>query len=104
MRTRRIIAVALLAALPGPAAGQGSPESPGEPSAPESPWRLILRDQIKHEKNCDLNEVIAFQEVPLGDEVGLDGRVSCVDGREFNFTRKRKHQKFTIELCEPAVC
>jgi hypothetical protein len=70
----------------------------------EGPWRLVLKEQLKHEKACSLNAIIAYQEVPLGDDVGLDGRASCFDGREFNFTRKRKHQKFSIELCQPTVC
>jgi hypothetical protein len=70
----------------------------------EPPWRLVLKDQLSSERGCHLNEVLAYQEIPLGDDVGVDGRVSCFDGREFNFTRRRRHQKFTIELCAPAVC
>ncbi len=76
-----------------------------DPLAPnEGPWRIILKDQLRSEKACDLNEVLAYQEVPLGNDVGIDGRVSCFDGREFNFTRKGKHQKFSIQICAPAVC
>jgi hypothetical protein len=70
----------------------------------EGPWRIILKEQLKNDKGCDLNEVITFQEVPLGDNVSLDGRISCIDGREFNFTRMRSHQKFSLEQCEPTVC
>lgn len=103
MRSRHIAFLVLSAALASPAAGQ-DPSDPATPPASESPWRIILKDQIKNEKNCDLNEVLTFQEIPIGDDVGLDGRVSCIDGREFNITRKRSHQKFTIELCEPTVC
>lgn len=103
MRTRHFAILALSAALAAPAVGQGT-SGQDDPPANESPWRIILKDQLLHEKNCGLNEVLTFQEVPLGDDSGLDGRVSCIDGREFNFTRKRKHQKFTIELCEPTVC
>lgn len=76
-----------------------------DPLAPnEGPWRIVLKDQLKSEKACDLNEVLAYQEVPLGNDTGVDGRVSCFDGREFNFTRKGKHQKFSIEVCSPSVC
>jgi hypothetical protein len=76
-----------------------------DPLAPnEGPWRVILREQLKSEKACDLNEVLAYQEIPLGNDVGVDGRISCFDGREFNFTRRGKHQKFSIEICAPAVC
>lgn len=70
----------------------------------EGPWRLILKDQLKQEKGCDLNEVLTYQEIPLGDDVGVQGRVSCLDNRQFDFSRNRKHQKFRIELCEPTVC
>lgn len=70
----------------------------------EGHWRLLLSTQLKDEKGCDLNEVLLYQEVPLGDDVGLDGRISCADGREFTFTRKRKDQKFSFELCAPTVC
>lgn len=75
-----------------------------DPDMQEGPWRLVLKDQIKREKACDLNEVLLYEELPLGDDVGIKGRVSCLDGREFDFARNRKHQKFRIELCEPAVC
>lgn len=67
-------------------------------------WRAILKAQLKTEAACDLNEVLAYQEIPLGDDRGVDGRISCFDGREFNFSRKGATQKFTIELCAAAVC
>ena len=69
-----------------------------------SPWRIILENQLRAEKACELNEVLTYQEIPLGNDVGVDGRISCRDGREFNFSRKAKHQKFSIEICAPAVC
>jgi hypothetical protein len=70
----------------------------------EGPWRLVLKDQLKHEKGCDLKEVLLYEEIPLGEDVGVQGKVSCLDNREFDFSRARKHQKFRIELCEPTVC
>lgn len=76
----------------------------GPPSPTEGPWRLVLKSQLKQEKGCDLNEVLIYQEIPLGDDVGVQGRVSCLDNREFDFSRTRKHHKFRIELCEPTVC
>ncbi len=75
-----------------------------EEPANDGAWRILLRQQLKAEKNCDLNEVLMYHELPLGDALALDGRTSCVDGREFNFSRKRPHQKFDIQLCQPAVC
>jgi hypothetical protein len=97
MRIRHAALALVCAALAAPAAAD-------DPPGAESPWRIVLEGQLKKEKGCDLNEVMSFQEVPIGDDVGLDGRVSCFDGREFTFTRKKKHQKFTIEICEPSVC
>lgn len=91
-----------LVALLGFAAAASAQEDIPLPS--EGPWRLILKTQLAAEKNCDLNEVLVYREIPLGDETAIEGRVSCIDGREFDFNRKRKHQKFTIELCEPTVC
>lgn len=70
----------------------------------EGPWRIVLKNQLKAEQSCELNEVLGYQEVPLGGDVGLDGRATCIDGREFNFTRKSKDQKFSLDLCKPAVC
>jgi hypothetical protein len=70
----------------------------------DSSMRILLGQQLKAEKNCDFREVLTYHELPLGDEVAVDGRASCLDGREYNFSRKRPHQKFDIELCEPTVC
>ncbi|HRN87767.1 hypothetical protein [Hyphomicrobium sp.] len=74
------------------------------PAQSDGPWRIILQDQLKKEKGCDLKEVLMYQEIPLGDEIMIEGRVSCIDDRAFDFTRSRKHQKFRFELCEPVVC
>lgn len=101
MRTIRYAAVLSILLAHAPVAAWAD-DDPLQPS--EGPWRIILKNQLKSEKACDLNEVLAYQEVPLGNDVGVDGRVSCFDGREFNFTRKSKHQKFSIEICAPAVC
>lgn len=66
--------------------------------------RIVLSQQLKAEKNCDFKAIVTYHELPLGGEIALDGRASCIDGREYNFSRKRPHQKFDIELCEPTVC
>ncbi|MDQ8700666.1 hypothetical protein [Hyphomicrobium sp. LHD-15] len=91
-----ILAVALSAV---PVSAQDGPVTPEE-----GPWRLVLKAQLKQEKGCDLNEVLMYQEIPLGDDVGVQGKVSCHDNRQFDFSRNRKHQKFRIELCQPTVC
>ena len=93
-------ALTLVAAL---AAGAAVAEEDVAPPN-EAHWRVVLKDQLKAEKACDLHEVITFQEIPLGNTVGLDGRISCIDGREFNFARKGDQPKFSLEACAPAVC
>lgn len=83
----------------------GAPQAADDPSEHNAEhWRAVLKAQLKTEMTCDLNEVLAYQEIPLGDEKGVDGRISCFDGREFNFSRKTVTQKFRLELCAAAVC
>ncbi|PPD27247.1 MAG: hypothetical protein CTY20_13100 [Hyphomicrobium sp.] len=73
-------------------------------ATPETPWTPILRQSLVSEKNCALTEILYFRELKLGDDLALEGRVRCVDGREFEFTRPRPHVKFSFALCQPAVC
>ena len=89
-------AIALTLALPA-VAGAETGEGDGR-------WRILLQQQLKAEKGCDLNEILKYNEIQLGDDTAIDGRSSCIDGREFDFSRKRPHQKFDIKLCEPTVC
>jgi hypothetical protein len=90
--------LAVVLAVP-PCAAADDPLLPNE-----AHWRLVLQRQLKADQGCSLNEVLTVQEVPLGDDVGQDGRISCFDGREFTFTRKGKQQPFKIEACTPTVC
>jgi hypothetical protein len=80
--------------------------APGAHAAEEAPdpWRVLLQQQLRAVKSCDLMEVLTYSELDLGDHKVLEGRISCIDGREFTFTRPRPHQKFEFELCEPTVC
>jgi len=95
-RNAAIASILIGLAMPAHAQGPLIPE--------EGPWRIVLAQQLKAEKECALNEVLTFQEIPLGDGLGQDGRVSCFDGREFTFSRQRAHQPFAIRACEPTVC
>jgi hypothetical protein len=90
---RVLIAAAALAAASEPAGAEF-----------DNSMRILLGQQLKAEKNCDLKDVLTYHELPLGGEMALDGRASCHDGREYDFSRKRPHQKFDIQLCEPTVC
>ena len=70
----------------------------------EENWTPALRMVLSKEQRCDMAKVLWVREVPLGNTVGLEGRVSCYDGREFDFTRARPHMKFDVRLCLPVVC
>jgi hypothetical protein len=72
--------------------------------ANEAPWRYVLQQQLKADQGCTLNEVLTVQEVPLGDDIGLDGRISCFDGRQFTFSRNGKQSVFKFLVCAPAAC
>lgn len=67
-------------------------------------WEVLLKAQLQEQQRCDLERVISMREVPLGSSVGIEGRIKCADGREFDFKREREHERFTIRLCQPAVC
>jgi len=72
-------------------------------SGADDGWIPILRQALS-EKRCDLSHVLWTRNVPVGNSAALEGRVRCLDGREFDFTRPRPHMKFEVRLCEPAVC
>lgn len=80
----------------------------GQPSIAQQgerdPWLVVLRQQLRQSHNCTLAEVLFVRELPLGQDFGVEGRVSCLEGREYDFTRQRAHQKFDIRLCLPVVC
>jgi len=96
-----VLAFALLAALPFAASGEDNPDI--QPPA-DTRWRILIRDQLKSEKNCDLADVLTYSELKIGDEIGISGKISCVDGRQYDYSRPRPHQKFEFRLCEPSIC
>ena len=69
-----------------------------------APWRQVLIDQLRHERSCAVRAFVFVNEVPLAGDTVMSGRVACIDGREFDFSRQKAHQKFEIHLCQPAVC
>ncbi len=100
-RAAACIRVALAAALSallaaGPTHAQ---ESKAVPT-----WQSILALQLSSMQKCDLDKVLFFHEVPVGDSVSTEGRARCLDGREYDFSRDRSHEKFTLRLCQPTVC
>lgn len=70
----------------------------------EETWQVTLRLQLQDERKCELQTYVSVRQLPDDKVGGIDGRVRCTDGREFDFTRKAAHQKFELALCQPAVC
>jgi hypothetical protein len=97
-----MVSVGLLAAAAFAAEGEEKPADIQPPA--DARWRLVMKDQLKSEKSCDLADVLTYSELKIGDEVAISGKVSCVDGRQYDYNRPRPHQKFEFRLCEPSVC
>jgi hypothetical protein len=70
----------------------------------EESWLMQLRQQARAEQGCDLTFIVSERQLPLGNDIRHEGRLRCNDGREFDFTRDRVHQKFTLKLCQPSYC
>ena len=68
-------------------------------------WQVLLRHQLQEQQRCALDRILFVREVPVGNVVGLEGRIRCADTREFDFKRDHANEKFAIRLCEPvSVC
>ena len=70
----------------------------------EEGWLPVLKQVLAAERKCDLGELLWARDVPVGGSVALEGRVRCLDGREFDFSRPRPHMRFEVRLCLPTVC
>jgi hypothetical protein len=73
-------------------------------TADDTIWKTVLERQLVAEKKCELAHYVYVREIEVGGEPRIDGRVRCLDQREFEFTRLKPHQKFEISSCAPAVC
>ena len=60
--------------------------------------------QLRDLHRCTLERIVSVRELQVGSDLGMEGRVRCIDAREYDFTRSRPHQKFEIRLCQPSVC
>lgn|SRR5512134_2217141 len=65
---------------------------------------VLLRGQLEQGYNCDLAQILAMREIPIGNDTGVEGRVRCTDAREYDFSRSRAGQRFEIRLCQPTIC
>lgn len=89
-------AVALLGSSPAIAAEEAKPAVPQ--------WQEILALQLLETYRCDLDKVLFVRELKVGESTSSEGRARCLDGREYDFSRDRAHEKFTLRLCQPTVC
>lgn len=74
------------------------------PGRAEELWESTLRLQLMDEKKCQLERLVFVRELPGPQLGGIEGRAKCADGREFDFSRAKAHQKFDVRLCMPTVC
>lgn len=95
------VAITVLASI---AIAEEEPAAPDLPSAEGLPWRIVLEQQLKAEKGCDMRELYFFNELELGETTVIEGKIACIDGRDFDFSRPRAHQKFELRLCERTLC
>lgn len=95
-----------LVAVPLLAIAYLTPQTDAIAQATKTPpvWELALKVQLKSERQCDLARVVSVREFKLAGEEAIEGRVRCVDAREFDFSRPKKHAKFELRLCAPATC
>lgn len=67
-------------------------------------WQKLLKEQLKHEKNCDMSEILTYDEMKVGDEIVISGKVLCLGGQQYEYTRLRQHLKFEFRVCDPTLC
>jgi hypothetical protein len=65
-------------------------------------WKVLLQYQLQSVR-CDLDSILFTREVVTGRNVGMEGRVRCIDRREFDFKRESANDKFRFRLCEPVL-
>jgi hypothetical protein len=71
---------------------------------PDPVTRALLTQQLKQERGCQLDRFISWRAFGLAGHAILEGRIACVDGRQFDVTRSAQHRRFEIRLCLPAYC
>lgn len=73
-----------------------------KPATPQ--WQSILAIQLRDSHKCELEKILFSRDVKVGEQTSTEGRARCLDGREYDFSRGREHEKFTLRLCQPTVC
>lgn len=70
----------------------------------EDVWVTVLKAQLVKEKGCQFSHLVQSRAVQLAGAKLYEGRVRCLDGREFDFTQPNAHSKFELKICQPAIC
>jgi hypothetical protein len=70
----------------------------------EEAWFGVLKAQLVKEKSCQLAHLVESREVTIAGAKLREGRIRCVDGREYDFTQPSAHGKFEFKACQPAIC
>ena len=70
----------------------------------EEVWKVALSQQLRDERKCELKDFLTVRRFKFAGDDVLEGRISCFDGREFDFTRPQPHAKFKLRLCMPTAC
>ena len=86
-------------AVSSPQGAQGEENNSTAPT-----WQGVLALQLKDGHRCDFDKVLFDRDIDVGGRTTKEGRVRCLDGREFDFSRPSTHEKFDIRLCQPTVC
>ncbi|MEZ5923223.1 MAG: hypothetical protein R3D57_02450 [Hyphomicrobiaceae bacterium] len=73
-------------------------------TAADEPWLILLKEQLVTEKKCFFEHIVNIRTFELAGAEVIDGRVRCMDGREYYFTRPKPHLAFELRECEPALC
>ena len=76
----------------------------GWATAADDVWLLLLKQQLLDTRKCFFEHIVHVRTFELADVAVIDGRVRCMDGREFYFTRPKPHLAYELRECEPAVC
>jgi len=75
--------------------------SAGPPaSSANEQWLDDLMLQLAVEEACDVAELLSSTEGFLGNNVFIDARVQCEDGRQFDASRLEPAEEFTLRICE----
>lgn len=67
-------------------------------------WQAALGRQLRSERSCILAHLVMVREFELGSTKVVEGRVRCMDSREFDFSRSAPHNPFKLQLCQPSYC